>query len=168
LGFFSFLPFIFLRIYLDGAFRASGDTKTPLLITVVVNLINLGLDPDAQSFPGSLRASAGRAGEYKRCGHRLRRVHLHRGRHPGHGLAETALVPTLRPQDGSPGSSPRGSFVLAAPSTFEIFSMALSQVMVLSIAVNPLGKETIASFHIVLRLASLSFIPGPGLLAGGG
>jgi putative MATE family efflux protein len=160
LGFFSFLPFIFLRIYLDGAFRASGDTKTPLLITVTINLINLALDP-ILIFPWEF---AGISWE----GWGIRGAAVASGISISIGVVIQAIVlrrlTWFRLSDLKRISLffARRSFVLSAPSTFEIFNMALSQLMVLSIAVNPLGKETIASFHIVLRLASLSFIPALG------
>ena len=40
--------------------------------------------------------------------------------------------------------------------------MSSSQLLTLAIAVNPLGGLPAAAFHIVLRLASLSFMPGFG------
>ncbi len=40
--------------------------------------------------------------------------------------------------------------------------MSFSQLLIMALTVNPMGNIAIASFHIVMRLASLSFMPGFG------
>ncbi len=155
--FISFVPVIFAFIALSASFRARGDTKTPMLVGFGMNILNIFLD---------WTLIFGKLG------------------FPAMGLRGAALASGLSFFAGSlvlgciSVYSPKGLFKLkktyislshfiriikiGIPSMIERFAMSFSQLLVMAISVNPMGNIAIASFHIVMRLASLSFMPGFG------
>jgi len=155
--FISFVPAIFAFEALSASFRARGDTKTPMIVGVIINILNVlldwllifgGLGIPAMGVMGAALAS---------------------------GLSFFAgslllLIGSIYSKDGlftlKRSCLSFSHFIriarIAVPSMIERFAMSFSQLLVMSLAVNPLGALAIASFHIVMRLASLSFMPGFG------
>lgn len=155
--FISFIPAIFAFEALSASFRARGDTKTPMVVGFSINVLNVVFD---------YLLIFGNMG------------------FPEMGVSGAALASGLSFSAGALSlmfislASPKGLFRLkrthvsfshfiritkiGIPSMLERFAMSFSQLLVMSLAVNPLGSLEIASFHIVMRLASLSYMPGFG------
>jgi len=155
--FITFVPAIFAFTALSASFRARGDTKTPMWVGFGINVINIILDYllifgkfgiPALGVAGAALAS-------------------------GISFVAGALFLALIATKSSEGllrikrsrfslSHLRRIVKIAIPSTIERAAMSFSQLLIMSLTVNPLGSLAIASFHIVMRLASLSFMPGFG------
>jgi len=151
-----FIPFIFLLTAVQAAYRASGNTKTPMVVGFAMNGLNIFLDWvlifGKLGFPTLGIAGAAIAS----------------------GISFTAgwaalLIISGKYEWGSRGKAVVFSFShlwriirLGLPATIERMTMSISQLMVIALSVNPLGSFHIAASHIVIRMASISFMPGFG------
>ncbi|MBI9107472.1 MAG: MATE family efflux transporter [Spirochaetales bacterium] len=155
--FISFVPAIFAFEALSATFRARGDTKTPMIVGFGINIVNIFLDWllifGKWGFPAMGVRGAALAS--------------------GLSFFVGALLLLLISIFSKEGLFTLKRFYLSfshfvrilrigIPSMLERFAMSFSQLLVMSLAVNPQGSLAIASFHIVMRLASLSFMPGFG------
>lgn len=156
-----FIPFVYVLTMLQFGFRAAGDTRTPMLVGVVMNVINIVLDWvlifGKLGFPamGIRGAAVGSVTSFV-----IGCIIL---------LAASARKPWGPFAGGVFNGGRIFSFPylwriikLGVPATLERLGMAVSQLVVMATAVNPLGSSAVAAFQIVLRLASLSFMPGFG------
>jgi putative MATE family efflux protein len=151
-----FVPFLFGMASLSAAFRAAGDARTPMLVGVLINLINVLLDWALifghLGFPAMGAAGAALASGVSFV--------------VGSGLL--LILSLSRPWGrGVPGrlvSPPHLKRIvrISLPATGERLTMSLSQMLTIAVAVNPLGGLHVAAFQIVLRLVSTSFMPGFG------
>ena len=151
-----FIPFVYLLVALQFGFRAAGNTLTPMIVGVGMNVVNLVLDWilifGRFGFPEmGIRGAALASGISFVCG------------------AGALLVLSLKKPWGPFGKGPFFSFShlgkvlrFGLPATAERMTMSISQIVVMALSVNPLGSYSIAGFQIVIRLASLSFMPGFG------
>jgi MATE family, multidrug efflux pump len=155
--FISFVPAIFAFLALSASFRARGDTKTPMLVGFGMNILNIILDWvlifGKWGFPAlELRGAA-----------------LASGLSFLSGTLVLGFISIYSPEGLL---KLKKSYIsishfmriikIGVPSMIERFAMSFSQLLVMAISVNPMGNIAIASFHIVMRLASLSFMPGFG------
>ncbi|MDC7227225.1 MAG: MATE family efflux transporter [Spirochaetales bacterium] len=155
--FISFTPAIFAFGALSASFRARGDTGTPMIVGVGINILNVFLDWTLifgnLGFPELGVGGAAFASGLSFFSGALLLAVLSL-------FSEQGLFRLKR------GYLSISHFIRIArigmPSMIERFAMSFSQLLVMSIAVNPLGSNSIASFHIIMRLASLSFMPGFG------
>jgi putative MATE family efflux protein len=156
-AFISFVPAIFSFEALSASFRARGDTKTPMIVGFGINIINVILDwvlifgnlgVPAMGVMGAALASG-----ISFFAGSLLLVFL--------SIFTKDGLFTLKRTYLSISHFIRIARI-GVPSMIERFAMSFSQLLVMSLAVNPLGALAIASFHIVMRLASLSFMPGFG------
>lgn len=151
-----FIPFVYLLVALQFGFRSAGNTLTPMIVGVGMNVVNLVLDWilifGRFGFPEmGIRGAALASGISFVCG------------------AGALLVLSLKKPWGPFGKGPFFSFShlgkvlrFGLPATAERMTMSISQIVVMALSVNPLGSYSIAGFQIVIRLASLSFMPGFG------
>lgn len=164
-----FLPFVFLFSALEASFRGSGDTRTPMLVGLLLNVINILLDWimifGKFGFPAlGVKGAALATGISFVTGTVLL-------------FALSRRLPCGAQRSGLIRSSDTGRKTLppllslshlgrtvniSLPASGEQLAMSVSQLILMAIAVNPLGSSHVASFHIVMRLASLSFMPGFG------
>ena len=155
--FISFVPAIFAFEALSASFRARGDTKTPMIIGISINVLNLVLDWllifGKWGFPEMGVHGAALASGFSFLSGALLLLFISIGSDEGLFTLKRAYL-----------SYPHFIRILriGIPSMLERFAMSFSQLLVMSISVSPLGSLAIASFHIVMRLASLSFMPGFG------
>lgn len=155
--FISFVPAIFAFLAISASFRARGNTKTPMLVGFGINILNILLDWalifGKLGFPAmGLRGAALASGLSFLAGSIvLGLISIY---------SPTGLLTIKRAYISIP------HFIrivkIGVPSMIERFAMSFSQLLVMAISVNPMGNIAIASFHIVMRLASLSFMPGFG------
>lgn len=151
-----FIPFVYVLTALQFGFRAAGDTRTPMIVGIIMNLLNVFLD---------WVLIFGKFGMPK-MGIRGAAVASVSSFIVGCGIL---LVVSARRnwgpfQEGKFFSFPHLWKIIrfGVPATIERITMAVSQIAVMALAVNPLGSYPVAAFQIVLRLASLSFMPGFG------
>ncbi len=169
-----FIPMLYLFITMESGFRAAGDTKTPMIIGICMNSLNVLLDWilvfGKWGFPRlEIQGAAIASGISYFCGAVAITV-LSAGKSWGpfrRGGADTP--PRETPAGETRHRTPlislshlRKIVGFGIPSTLERLAMSISQIIVMAIAVNPLGSYSVAGFHIVIRLASLSFMPGFG------
>jgi len=151
-----FIPFVFLLTAVQAAYRASGNTKTPMVVGFAMNGLNIFLDWvlifGNLGFPALGMGGAALASGISFAGGWLA-LYLLSGKYSW----------------GSRGKAAAFSFShllriirLGVPATIERMAMSVSQLMVIAISVNPLGSYYIAASHIVIRMASISFMPGFG------
>ena len=154
--FMLFLPFVYYRNALDAGFRGAGDTRSPMVIGFAINGINIVLDWllifGNLGFPElGVQGAALASGLSVAIGAVVQTaVMLRKPWNPfvrGPLISRSHIVRIVR---------------IAIPATGEYVTMSLSQLMIMAVAVNPLGALSVASFQIVMRLASLSFMPGFG------
>ena len=154
--FIYFIPFVYLLTALQFGFRAAGDTRTPMVVGIIMNSINVFLDwvlifgkfgMPAMGVQGAAAASV--------SSFVIGSIIL---------LVISARKPWGPFQAGPFFSISHFFSVLkfGIPAVIERITMSVSQIVVMAIAVNPLGSYPVAAFQIVLRLASLSFMPGFG------
>jgi putative MATE family efflux protein len=155
--FISFVPVIFAFLALSASFRARGDTKTPMLVGFGMNILNIFLDWvlifGKFGFPAmELRGAALASGLSFLAGSIF--------------LGFISIYSTKGLLKLKKSYISMSHFIriirIGVPSMVERFAMSFSQLLVMAISVNPMGNIAIASFHIVMRLASLSFMPGFG------
>jgi len=155
--FIAFVPAIFGFIALSASFRARGDTRTPMLVGFGLNLMNILLDWVLIFGKGGFPALG------------IRGAALASGFSFLAGCTVLAAISLISPAGLF---TPKKSHIslphfvrilkIGVPSMLERFAMSFSQLLVMALAVTPLGSAALASFHIVMRLASLSFMPGFG------
>ena len=155
--FISFTPAIFAFGALSASFRARGDTRTPMIVGVVINVLNINLDWilifGKAGFPAMGVRGAALASGLSFLAGALLLVII--------SIVSAEGLFTLKRQYLSYSHFIR-MFKIGLPAMVERFAMSFSQLLVMSIAVNSLGSLAIASFHIIMKLASLSFMPGFG------
>lgn len=155
--FISFVPAIFAFLALSASFRARGDTKTPMLVGFGMNILNVLLDWvlifGELGFPSmGLRGAALASGLSFLTGSIVLGI-----------ISAYSSMGLLNLKKSYISMSHFMRIIkIGVPSMIERFAMSFSQLLVMAISVNPMGNIAIASFHIVLRLASLSFMPGFG------
>ncbi len=155
--FISFVPVIFAFLALSASFRARGDTKTPMLVGFGMNILNILLDWilifGKLGFPSmGLRGAALASGLSFFAGSLVLGI-----------ISVYSPAGLLKLKRSYVSMSHFMRIVkIGVPSMIERFAMSFSQLLVMAISVNPMGNIAIASFHIVMRLASLSFMPGFG------
>jgi len=168
-----FLPFVFCMTALEASFRGSGDTRTPMLVGLIINVLNIFLDwvlifgKFGLSAMG-IRGAALATGVSFAVGCIVLYI-LSRKREWGR-RAVPATCELQKAAAYQTGKKPRlftlghlGRIIrISLPSTAEQLAMSISQLAVMALAVTPMGSAHVASFHIVMRLASLSFMPGFG------
>lgn len=151
-----FFPVLFFRVGLEAGFRAAGDTRSPMLAGFITNLLNIGLNYMLIFGLGPIPA-LGVSGAAIASG--LSMI--------GGGIYLLAVAE----RKGLNPFTPQARFLwaylvrivrVAIPAAAERLAMSVSQTLVLALAVNPLGGLQSAAFHIVMRLASFSFMPGFG------
>lgn len=151
-----FIPFVYLVVAQQYGFRAAGDTLTPMLVGVGMNVVNLILDWvlifGKFGLPAmGIRGAAFASGISFVCGAgTLMLLASKKSWGPfrkGPVFSLSHLIKVLR---------------FGLPATVERMTMSISQIIVMALAVNPLGSYSVAGFQIVIRLASLSFMPGFG------
>ncbi|MCK5198280.1 MAG: MATE family efflux transporter [Spirochaetales bacterium] len=155
--FIAFIPSIFAFIAISASFRARGDTRTPMLAGFGMNILNILLDWllifGKFGFPVmGLRGAALASGLSFSAGSLVL-------------IILSIFLPTglLTLKKSYINMSHFIRIVkIGVPSMIERFAMSFSQLLVMAVSVNPMGNIAIASFHIVMRLASLSFMPGFG------
>lgn len=155
--FVSFVPAIFGFIAISASFRARGDTRTPMIVGFGMNVLNIILDWllifGGLGIPAmGVRGAAVASGISFLAGFSVLGI-----------LSLSSREGLLRIKKSHISLSHfRRIIKIGVPSMVERFAMSFSQLLVMSLAVNPMGNMAIASFHIVMRLASLSFMPGFG------
>jgi putative MATE family efflux protein len=151
-----FLPAIYLLLAVSAAFRACGDTVTPMIVGIATNLLNVLLDWllifGNLGFPNmGVRGAALASGVSFSLGFLIMLlISLSRDWSParkGPVISLPYLARIVR---------------IGIPASIERVTMSVSQIMVMALAVNRLGGYAVTSFQIVMRLASLSFMPGMG------
>lgn len=155
--FVAFIPAIFGFIALSASFRARGDTRTPMMAGFGLNLVNILLDWllifGKWGFPAlGIRGAALASGFSFFTGCAVLAVI---------SIVSPAGLLTLKKSHISLSHFIR-ILKIGVPSMLERFAMSFSQLLVMALTVTPLGSIALASFHIVMRLASLSFMPGFG------
>ncbi|MCK4541352.1 MAG: MATE family efflux transporter [Spirochaetales bacterium] len=154
-----FLPVLYMLTSTEAAFRASGDTKTPMVISFFMNGLNILLNWllifGNLGFPklGIIGAALASGISYSL------------------GLAILIFLSGKRSW-GLRGLGMKGISIslnhlwgiirISIPATLERLAMSVSQLLVMVTSVNILGSIHVAAFHIIFRLASLSFMPGFG------
>lgn len=154
--FMLFLPSIYGLTAIQAAFNASGETKTTMKVSLLMNVINIVLD--------------------------WALIFGHLGL-PAMGIAGAALASGISFTVGflilfviscfREWSPLRGSVIysvkhfaliikIGLPSLIGNLAMGVSQMAVMVFAVTPLGSLSLGAFNIVLKLASVSFMPGFG------
>jgi putative MATE family efflux protein len=154
--FILFLPIIYLRTSLEAGFRAAGDTRTTMVAGFIINGLNIVLDYclifGKFGFPALGMEGAAIASGISICAGTLYQI-IMASRHSWSPFAGGALI----------SLSHLGRIIrISIPATAERSAMAVSQLLVMVVAVNPLGGKSVGAFQIVMRLASLSFMPGFG------
>ncbi len=151
-----FLPSIYFLTATQAAFRAAGDTRAPMIVGFIMNGINVLLDYlfifGKLGFPemGVHGAALASGISYTAGWIMLFSILNRRSWGPLHKGSQFSLDKLFR------------IVKFGIPATIERLAMSVSQLMVMALSVTPLGSYYIASFHIVIRLASLSFMPGFG------
>lgn len=154
--FIYFIPFVYLLTALQFGFRAAGDTRTPMIVGIIMNSVNVFLDWvlifGKFGFPamGVRGAAAASVSSFVIGSVILLIISAGKPWGPfqeGRFFAFSHLLNILK---------------FGIPAVIERITMSISQIVVMALAVNPLGSYSVAAFQIVLRLASLSFMPGFG------
>lgn len=151
-----FLPFIYAFISLNAVFRAKGNAITPMIVGIAVNLLNILLDWvfifGMLCFPkmGIKGAAIASGISYTSGAVFLFLLYLLREwntLYKGKMFSVSFLFRIFR---------------FSGAAAVERLAMSLSQLSIMAITVTSLGSLSIAAFNIVMRLASLSFMPGFG------
>ncbi|MBN2736056.1 MAG: MATE family efflux transporter [Spirochaetales bacterium] len=152
----GFLPFSFAFESFNAYFRARGDSFTPMAAGLAMNLANILFDWllvfGVAGFPALGIAGAALASGISYIVGCL--VLFFRSCKEIMNLEKLKDIYRL--------SYFYRIFAVSNAAVVERLAMSISQLGVLTIAVNPMGGKSIAAFNIVMRLASLSFMPGFG------
>ena len=154
--FMLFIPSIYGLTAIQAAFNASGETKTTMKVSLFMNLINIILDW-ALIFGHLGLPALGIAGAAYASGISFT-----------FGFVTLLLISYFREW------SPFKGYVLYSvkhlklivqigfPALISNMAMGISQMAVMVFAVTPLGSLSLGAFNIVMKLASVSFMPGFG------
>ncbi len=154
--FILFLPSIYGLTAIQAAFNASGETRTTMIVSLIMNGINIFLDWALifghLGFPQmGISGAALASGISFTSGFLVLFVISHR-REWG-------------PLKGKVFYSVKHLMLIikiGLPSLISNMAMATSQMLVMIFAVSPLGSLNLGAFFIVMKLASISFMPGFG------
>ena len=143
-------PFVLLNIALSAWFQGRGDTKTPMRSTLIGNAINVGLDPllifGLWGFPALGVAGAASATIVSLVAQVL---YLAWRIHPHIGSEKHGIDPSLLSAIWSIGA-PLGVRYTFNMGSFVVFSSMITLV----------GATQLAAHIIVVRICSVSFLPG--------
>jgi putative MATE family efflux protein len=154
--FMYFLPAIYGLTAIQAAFNAAGETRTTMWVSLFMNLVNIVLDyglifgrlglPE-MGIAGAAYAS----GISFSCGFLiLLFISFNRSWSPLAGKVFFSLSHLIR------------IVKIGFPALISNMAMSVSQMAVMVIAVTPLGSLSLGAFNIVMKLASVSFMPGFG------
>ena len=157
-----FLPAIYGLTSIQAAFNASGETKTTMKVSLIMNVINIILDW-ALIFGHFGLPEMGIAG-----------AALASGISFSFGFFILLFISFFR--EWSPL---RGTIIFSLkhlklivkigfPALISNMAMGISQMAVMVFAVTPLGSLSLGAFNIVMKLASVSFMPGFGFAIAAG
>ncbi|MBB6478769.1 MATE family efflux transporter [Spirochaeta isovalerica] len=154
--FMVFLPSIYGLTAIQAAFNACGETRTTMKVSLAMNLINIVLDW-AMIFGHLGFEPMGIAGAAYASGISFT-----------FGFLILLLISSRR--EWSPFkksklfsySHLKLIIKIGIPSLISNMAMGISQMAVMVLAVTPLGSLSLGAFNIVMKLASLSFMPGFG------
>ncbi len=156
-----------LMIMSSGIFRASGDTKTPFLVNILNNIINVVLN-FMLIFPSTEVSILGLSFTLKRANLGVK----------GAAIATCLAICTssilivsllarskdnrikikiMNPLKMDWDINKKASF-LALPNAFERFSMALGQ-FILTAIVTSLGVKALASHYLAIQAESITYMP---------
>lgn len=152
-----FFPAQAMIIVLNASLRGSGDTRTPMQVTALVNCINVLLNYCLIFGPGPFPAlgvagAATATGVAQALG-ALTLAYATFGHHPLLNLRPTGL--SLRP------NIIRRVLRIGLPAAIEQGSMRIAQIA-FAVIVAHLGTTAYAAHQIALNAESLSFMPGFG------
>lgn len=150
-------PFSGAMFAINAALRGSGDTRTPFLAMVVVNVVNMALSWTFVFAPGPLGGhgvagiAAGTVGGWI-AGLLTAVILLGRGREAGLHWARAALAPHVHTM--------KRIIRVGAPQSLEIACMWGIHAFGIRVIAN-LGSEGSLGAHILaIRVESMSFLPG--------
>lgn len=141
---------------MQAAFNASGDTKTTLKVSLMMNVINIVLDW-ALIFGHLGLPAMGISG-----------AALASGISFSTGFFTLLFISFFRewgPLKGTVFYSVKHLKLIVKigiPALISNMAMGISQMAVMIFAVTPLGSLSLGAFNIVMKLASVSFMPGFG------
>jgi len=143
------VPFLWASVALSAWFQGRGDTRTPMVSTLLANGVNIALDPVLVWGVGPL-AGIGAVGTAAATvagmavGLLVLAIAARRslGARPGWSRGSMARVVTL--------GAPIGARYLLEITAFAAFAALLSSV----------GEAAMAAHIVVIRIASVSFLPG--------
>lgn len=154
--FMIFLPSIYGLTAIQAAFNASGETKTTMKVSLLMNVINIILDW-ALIFGHLGLPAMGIAGAALASGISftagfliLLFISFFREWSPLHGKVLYSV------------NHFKLIVKIGFPSLISNMAMGISQMAVMVLAVTPLGSLSLGAFNIVMKLASVSFMPGFG------
>jgi MATE family multidrug resistance protein len=143
-------PLVLINIALSAWFQGRGDTKTPMRSTLLGNAINIGLDPllifGLFGFPELGVAGAATSTIISLF---VQVIYLSVQIHPHLRDTANSLDPTLQSSIWSLGA-PIGVRYLLNMGSFVVFSSMITLV----------GAVELAAHIIVVRICSVSFLPG--------
>jgi putative MATE family efflux protein len=160
--FILFIPSIYGLTAVQAAFNASGETKTTMKVSLIMNLINIILDW-ALIFGHLGLPAMGISGAALASGISfsfgfiiLLFISFYRDWGPLHGkiiysVKHLKLIVKI-----------------GLPALISNMAMGVSQMAVMVLAVTPLGSLSLGAFNIVMKLASVSFMPGFGFAIAAG
>jgi len=154
--FMLFLPSIYGITAIQAAFNASGETKTTMKVSILMNLINIVLDW-ALIFGHLGFPEMGISGAAYASGISFT-----------FGFITLFIISCFRewsPLHGSIVYSVNHLKLIVKiglPALISNMAMGISQMAVMVFAVTPLGSLSLGAFNIVMKLASVSFMPGFG------
>jgi putative MATE family efflux protein len=152
-------PLAYGRVVISATMRAAGDTRTPMLITLLVNVLNVALAAPmifgVAALPGQgVRGAAIAAAVAQSVGGLLAFAVLLSGRHRLR----------VRPDDLTRWSGAGVLRILrvAAPNLAEAVVLRIGFILFTGI-VGGLGAAAIAAHQIANAIESVSYMPGQGL-----
>lgn len=154
--FMIFLPSIYGITAIQAAFNACGETKTTMKVSLLMNVINIILDwalifGHLGFSPMGIAGAAYASGISFTVGFII--------------LLVLSLKRSWSPLKGKVIYSIKHLKLIikiGIPSLISNMAMAVSQMAVMVLAVTPLGSLSLGAFNIVMKLASVSFMPGFG------
>ncbi len=150
-------PFSGAMFAVNAALRGAGDTRTPFLAMVVVNLVNMALSLTLVFGPGPLGGhgvagiATGTVGGWV-AGLLTTVVLLGRGREAGLHWARAALKPHWETM--------ARILRVGAPQSLEIAGMWLIHAFGIRVIAGLPGSGTLGAHILAIRVESMSFLPG--------
>jgi len=160
--FMLFLPSIYGITAIQAAFNASGETKTTMKVSLLMNVINIFLDwvlifGHFGLPPMGIAGAALASGISFTAGFLiLLFISFFREWSPLRGFALYSV------------GHLKLIVKIGLPALVSNMAMGVSQMAVMVFAVTPLGSLSLGAFNIVLKLASVSFMPGFGFAIAAG